>query len=107
MKNDNFELPHEPKSQLDFLMMLGFVRWFDVPFIIGIITLPITLTVLLFMWPSVATNVLLGSILIYLMWLCILVFRCMHFVIKSIGEIKNVGYDAARMAANYLSGNKS
>ena len=107
MKNDNFDLPREPQNQLDFLVMLGFVRWFDAPFIFGIVTSPITVSLLVFVWPSHTTNVLLGSVLAYLMWLSILVFRCMHFVIKSIGEIKNVSYDAARMAANYLSGSKS
>jgi hypothetical protein len=106
MKN-NLDLPREPDNQLDFLMMLGFVRWFDVPFIACMLLSPVILVVVGKLWPAALTNTLLIAILSYLMWMCILIFRCMHFVIKSIGETKNIGYDAARIAASYLSGGKS
>ena len=108
MKNNSpLDLPREPESQFDFLVMLGFLRWFDAPFIIGMILAPIILVVVGLWKPDALTNTLLVAILFYLMWVCILVFRCMHFIIKSIGEIKNVGFEAARMAASYLSGGKS
>lgn len=102
----SLDLPREPENQFDFLVMLGFLRWFDAPFILGIITSPIAILVIYKLWPESLTNALLCSILFYLMWMCILIFRCMHFVIKSIGETKNVGFEAARMAATYLSGGK-
>jgi hypothetical protein len=100
------DLPREPENQFDFLVMLGFLRWFDAPFIVGIILSPLAIFVIYKVWPESLTNTLLSGILFYLMWMCILIFRCMHFVIKSIGETKNVGFEAARMAATYLSGGK-
>jgi len=105
--NSPLDLPREPESQFDFLVMLGFLRWFDAPFIVGMLLIPVVLVVVGLRNPDSLTNTLLVAILCYLMWMCILVFRCMHFVIKSIGEIKNVGFDAARIAASYLSGGKS
>ena len=105
--NSPLDLPREPDSQFDFLVMLGFLRWFDAPFIIGIVLSPVMLVVVGLWKPAALTNTLLVAILCYLMWMCILVFRCMHFVIKSIGETKNIGFEAARMAASYLSGGKS
>ena len=102
----NLDLPREPENQFDFLVMLGFLRWFDAPFILGIILSPVAIFVIYKVWPESLTNALLGAILFYLMWMCILIFRCMHFVIKSIGETKNVGFEAARMAATYLCGGK-
>lgn len=108
MKNkSSLDLPREPESQFDFLVMIGFLRWFDAPFIIGMIVLPFMIVGVGLWKPDALTKTLLVSILCYLMWVCILVFRCMYFVIKSIGEIKNVGFEAARMAANYLSGGKA
>ena len=106
--NQNLEsdLPREPKNQLDFLVLVGFIRWFDVPFLAGLILLPIGL----FVWRQQGHDLirpLLASILIYQVWLCILTFRTMHFVIKCIGSVKNTTYDAARLAASYLSGGKT
>lgn len=100
------DLPREPKNQLDFLVLVGFIRWLDVPFLGGLVALPVGLLT----WRHQGHDLvrpLLVAILAYQVWLCILAFRTMHFVIKCIGSVKNTSYDAARLAASYLSGGKS
>jgi|688.fasta_scaffold987269_2 hypothetical protein len=104
--NVDSDLPREPKNQLDFLILVGFIRWFDVPFLCGIFGLPVGLI----LWKQRGHDIvlpLLVAILLYQAWLCILAFRTMHFVIKCIGSVKNTTYDAARLAASYLSGGKT
>ena len=106
MKNPDPDLPREPQSQLDFLFLVGFFKWFDLPFILGLFVGPVAIIV---GWRAdypKLSQVVLVAILGYVMWLCILIFRTMHFVIKNIGATKNLGYDAARIAASYLTGSK-
>lgn len=101
MKNKNDAV--DP-ADLAILFKVGFIRWFDVPFIIGMLANPVMLVVMYVNGSQKLTHALLASILAYLMWVAILVFRLMYFTINNITAIKNVGADAARMAVAYLSG---
>jgi hypothetical protein len=104
-QNLDSDLPREPKDQLDFLFLVGFIQWFDAPFLTGFVILPVGL----FAWWYQGHDLvkpLLASILVYQVWLCILAFRTMHFVIKCIGSVKNVSHDAGRIAVSYLTGAK-
>lgn len=100
------DLPREPKNQLDFLMLVGFFRWFDVPFLLGIFVVPIGLYAWTYFEQDPLRPLLL-CIFLYQIWMCILIYRTMHFVVKCIGSVKNTTFDAARLAASYLSGGKS
>jgi hypothetical protein len=91
-------------ADLSILFKVGFIRWFDVPFILGMLVNPVVLSAMYIKGHSGLTHALLAVVLAYLMWVAILVFRLMYFTINNITAIKNVGTDAARMAAAYLSG---
>lgn len=95
------ELSREPKNQLDFLIMIGMFRIFDAPFILGIVVSPGWLWWIVtrsdWRWLTVIVTV-------YVMWLVIVVFRCIYFVVTCIGAVKDVEHNAARLAASYLTG---
>jgi hypothetical protein len=84
--------------------MIGFFKWFDVPLFVFDFSQ-------VFIIPYHWNNPLLIKAVVVLMfvnvvWANMLIFRCMRFVVKSIGETKNIGNDAARLAVSYLSGQR-
>lgn len=91
----DFNLPREPKSHLDFLRMVGFVKWFDWIFVGGLFLLPVFITRFIYVLVvSTTTNDVLNYTayatalgLVYVAWCCCLVGRLLHFSLQALAKL--------------------
>jgi uncharacterized membrane protein len=98
------------KSQLKTLWELGMFRPYDLA-ILGLLGLTAMATLFWRVFSPAATwhgflAAALVSLLLFQLWLVSLAYRCIWFVIKVWGDIKNLPNDAAKLTLAFTRGTK-
>lgn len=90
-----FNLPREPRSTLDFLRLVGFVKWFDWIFLAGLVASPFFAVRSIYVFCTQDSIPILlmyvgfvaAWIAVYVLWCCCLLGRLLYFSLRCLAKL--------------------